>query len=254
MESVKHPVTGRSSAPSLVIALLVACSSTPLVEPNSAPTGTAEPTTSPETAHADPDHHEHSFADVEQYARRFDSPDRVGWQKPAEVVELLDLFEGAAVVDLGAGTGYFLPYLSAAVGSTGVVLALDAESNLVAYMRRRIRLEELSNTRAEQVPKDDPQLLADQVDRILVVNTWHHLPHRSHYAAKLCDALRRDGELLIVDFSEDAPMGPPRQFRLSPEQVVAEVQRNEHCTAEVISEELPHQYAVRARPLRVFAY
>lgn len=39
---------------------------------------------------------------AEVYARRFDDPRRDAWQKPAHVVELLDVRPGMTVVDLGS--------------------------------------------------------------------------------------------------------------------------------------------------------
>ncbi len=66
------------------------------------------------------EHHEHSFADAEGYAKHFDSPERAAWQKPEEVVGMMAITPGMHVADLGAGTGYFLPHLSRAVGKDGL--------------------------------------------------------------------------------------------------------------------------------------
>ena len=42
----------------------------------------------------------------------FDDPARDEWQKPKEVVAIMGIQPGQTVADIGAGTGYFLPYLS----------------------------------------------------------------------------------------------------------------------------------------------
>ena len=60
----------------------------------------------------------HDFGDVERYVERFEGPDREAWQKPAAVVEWMEIEPGMSVADLGAGTGYFLSHLSAAVGES----------------------------------------------------------------------------------------------------------------------------------------
>ena len=51
--------------------------------------------------------HEHRFHDPERHAREWNDPARDAWQKPAEVVAVLELSGEEVVVDLGAGTGYF---------------------------------------------------------------------------------------------------------------------------------------------------
>ena len=65
----------------------------------------------------------HDFSDAESYSATFDNPARNEWQKPTHLVTLLEIEPGMTVVDIGAGTGYFEPYLAAAVGKTGTVFA-----------------------------------------------------------------------------------------------------------------------------------
>jgi len=194
--------------------------------------------------------HDHSdgyhmdFSEVERFARHFDDPSRDAWQRPRDVVQLLQLKPGQVVADIGAGTGYFLPHLTRAVGKTGRVLALDVEPNMVEYMRRRVRQHGLSQVMASLVPPDDPKLAPASVDRILIVNTWHHIGQRSEYARKLTQALRPGGSVWIVDFTQESDIGPPADHRLSAEAVVAELQAG-GMHASVVSEILPKQYVVR---------
>lgn len=203
-----------------------------------------------EPRHTHPGHghqagHHHSFADVERFARMFDDPARDEWQRPADVVAMLELSAGMTVADLGAGTGYFMPHLAAAVGDGGRVLALDTEPNMVAHMQTRAEEAGLAQIEAREVSPDDAGLEPGSVDRILVVDTWHHIAERPAYAARLAEALRPGGFVLVVDFTLDAPEGPPAAMRLPPETVVEEL--NGALDAELLEEELPRQYVVRAR-------
>ena len=188
----------------------------------------------------------HDFSDVGRFEELFDAPDRDGWQRPAEVVALLGAAPGQTLVDLGTGTGYFLPFLSVAAGAAGRVLALDAEPAMVEHVRRRAEREGLAHVEARAVTESDPGLEAASVDRILIVDTWHHLPDRAAYAARLRDALRPDGVILVVDFTAESPHGPPPEHRLAAEAVAAELEAAGLRT-EIAEEGLPFQYAVRAR-------
>jgi ubiquinone/menaquinone biosynthesis C-methylase UbiE len=234
------PFHRRDLAPALALAsaLLVGC-------------GSARPAERPTVTNNDHHHHHghdplvHRFEKADDWAKVFDDPARDGWQKPAHVVALMKIEEGSTVVDLGAGTGYFLRHLSGAVGAKGKVLALDVEADMVRYMKERIAREKLANVEARAIGGDDPQLADGSVDRILIVDVWHHVPDRRAYAAKLARALRPGGALYVVDFTKDAEHGPPKHLRLAPEQVIEEL-KSGGLDAKTIDEELPDQYVVRA--------
>jgi predicted methyltransferase len=188
----------------------------------------------------------HDFSDVQHFARDFDAKTRDTWQKPDDVLRLLSVQRGQRVADVGAGTGYFLAPLCDAVGPRGRVLALDAEPNMVKHLAQRIASEQRANAEARQVTEGDPGLPEGSVDRILVVNTWHHLEERLAYAAKLARALAPGGVLGIVDFDVESDIGPPPAMRLSAAQVAAEL-RAAGLTVDIVTGELPKQYVVLGR-------
>jgi len=185
----------------------------------------------------------HRFDDAERWAVQFDDPKRDVWQKPEHVVDLLEIAPGMGVADIGAGTGYFLPHLSRAVGADGTVLALDIEPDMVRYMEERARREGLDNVEVRRVEPSDPGLAAGSVDRILVVDTWHHIAQREAYTVKLAAALAPGGRVAIVDFTQESPRGPPRAHRIRPEQVARELEAG-GLVARIAAEDLPDQYVV----------
>ncbi len=188
----------------------------------------------------------HDFSSAETWSERFDSSERAAWQKPAEVVELLAVEPGMTLVDLGAGTGYFLSYLSAAAGDGGRVLALDPEPDMVRFMSERAEREGLANVEAQKIPFDDPELEPASVDRVLIVNTWHHIQERPDYARKLLAALKPGGGVYVVDFTRDSPSGPPVEERLKAQEVIAEL-TGAGLEAAMVEETLPRQYVVVGR-------
>jgi SAM-dependent methyltransferase len=123
------------------------------------------------------------------------------------------------------------------------VLALDVEPQMVAYLKRRVKKEGMTNVIVQKVAPDDPGLAPGSVDRVLVVDTWHHLPQRAHYAAALNRALRPGGFVEVVDFTAESPEGPPAHARLSPATVIAELQAG-GLSARAVTESLPLQYVV----------
>ena len=186
----------------------------------------------------------HDFSDAEKWSERFDAPERAAWQRPEHVIELMEIAPGSTAVDLGAGTGYFLGRLSRAVGAEGRVIALDVAPSLVAFMRERIERERLANAQARAIPPDDPEIEAGAADRVLIVNTWHHIPDRAAYAKRLRAGLRPGGRVYVVDFTLASPRGPSRDHKIPPERVVEELAAGGLAASVVEHERLPDQYVV----------
>jgi predicted methyltransferase len=188
------------------------------------------------------------FDDPAYWSKVFDDPARAAWQKPAEVVAALGLRPGQCVADLGAGTGYFSRLLSAAVGPTGAVLAVDPEPNLVAHLRERAEREGTANVVPVLASLDNPRLPAGRVDVVLIVDTYHHIDDRLDYFRRLRQALRPPGRVAIVDWQKrPLPVGPEMDHKLAREQVVEEM---EAAGYRLVDEPglLPYQYFLVFQP------
>ena len=186
-----------------------------------------------------PHTHRHDFSGAEQWSKYFDDPERDRWQKPHEVIRALGLPPDAVVADVGAGTGYFAVRL-AHMTPRGRVFAVDIEPDMVKYLAERARRENLRNLEAVLGRPDDPRLPA-KVDRVLVVDTYHHIEARSTYFGRLRGDLKPGAEVAIIDFAPESPVGPPPASRVPRQRVVDEMQRAGYA----LSAEhtfLPNQY------------
>jgi SAM-dependent methyltransferase len=184
----------------------------------------------------------HRFERAEDWATSFDAPSRDAWQRPDDVLAALELGPGMAIADVGAGTGYFTVRLARAVPD-GRIIATDIEPDMVRYLTERAQREGLTNVRAVKAGAADPNLPPGSVDRILVVDVWHHIADRVGYAAGLAAALRPGGKIAVVDYTMAATRGPPPAHRLAPEAIVADL-RAAGFEASVSPVRLPQQYIV----------
>jgi cyclopropane fatty-acyl-phospholipid synthase-like methyltransferase len=215
-----------------------------------APNGTqSQPQTQP---HAGEGPHDatvhHAFDDAESWSRMFDDPQRDAWQKPGEVAKALELQPGMVVGDLGAGTGYFTRSLSEAVSPGGMVLSIDIEPSMVQHLAERARKDHLSNVVPVLALASDPFLPQGRMDRVLIVDTYHHIDARLEYFARMRQAMSARGRVVIVDFQKrELPVGPPPEHKLEKSFIIDEMrQAGWKLTAD--KDFLPYQYFLVFEP------
>jgi SAM-dependent methyltransferase len=192
-----------------------------------------------------PHTHQHSFSGADRWAKVFDDPERDRWQKPHEVITALKLAPTAKVADIGAGTGYFAARL-AHMTPNGRVYAVDLEPDMVKHLEERAKREGLKNLVAVQARPDSPSL-PEQVDRILLVDTYHHLGDRIAYFKRLRESLRPGGQVAIIDFTPESPIGPPPSDRISARKVAEEMTLAGYAQV-ALHGFLPNQYFLVFQP------
>jgi arsenite methyltransferase len=185
------------------------------------------------------------FDNIEFWVKAFEDPARDAWQKPDEVIKIMDLKQGDVVADLGAGTGYFTRRIAAAVGPEGKAFGLEVEPAMVEYMKKDAEKLRLTNYIAKLVKYDDPLLEPRSVDVVFICDTYHHIEDRVNYLKRLSKGLKTGGRVVIVDFyKKELPVGPQDlEHKLSEETVLKEFQDagyrvlRTHCV-------LPYQYFI----------
>ena len=128
---------------------------------------------------------------------------RDGWQRPDDVIRVLAIEPGTRVADLGAGEGYFVAHLSAAVGPEGRVYAVEVEDEALAELERFVAEQDLANVDVVRGTYADPGLPDGAVDLVLLVNTYHHIEDREAYFAGLRGDLAPAGRVAVIDPNED---------------------------------------------------
>lgn len=182
----------------------------------------ADPGTPDTHGHHHKGHGPHRFENADAWAKQFEDPARDAWQKPDDVVAALALSPSSKVADIGSATGYFAARIARAVPD-GVVYGVDIEPDMARYLTERAAREGLSNLHAVVAAPDDPKL-PEAVDRVLVVDTYHHIEGRLAYFGALRAHLTPGARVAIVDFKMgELPVGPPESMRIAPERITEEM-------------------------------
>lgn len=144
--------------------------------------------------------------------------ERDQWQRPSEIIQELNLKNGAAVVDLGSGAGYFALKLSPIVGTSGRVLAVDLRKLSLTFLWIRAHLWKRNNITVMLGDADDPHLPA-RVDAVLIVNTYHELTEPKAILDRVRQSLVPGGRLVIADRGPEESQHHGLPLALAEEQV-----------------------------------
>ena len=155
--------------------------------------------------------------------------DRDRWQRPAEILQRLDLHPGSVVVDLGSGAGYFALKLALMVGPGCRVLAVDLRRESLAFLWIRARLQSRWNVRIIHGQADSPDLPPGAVDAVLIANTYHELAQPEPILRALRASMRPGAHLVVVDRapgdSDDSHQEAAGHHEISSPTAAGEIQR-----------------------------
>jgi SAM-dependent methyltransferase len=182
---------------------------------------------------------------IESLVEAFDSPDRAEWQEPDKVIALFGDVSYQKIMDLGAGSGYFTLRLA----SKGAhVIAADVNDGFQESIREKLDrndLKELStNIELRKVPYDTPDLQMQEVDGILIVNTWHHIDNRRDYMKRALHGVKEGGKIIIVDFKMGVRGGPPDSHKLGHDVAMEEIKDLNFSEIQTDTALLQRQYVI----------
>jgi len=180
--------------------------------------------------------------------KSYTNTNRMIWQKPEIIQNLLGDLSDKTVADIGAGDGFFAKRLATYAQK---VIAIDVDPNFLA---------ELDSSKVMEVPEQyqdrietrlatytDPKLAAGEADVVLIVNTYVFLPNRIEYMRNIWQDLPEGGRLMIIDFKKKRmPVGHVNSIKVPLYQVESELL--EAGFSEVVSNDtaLDYQYIVIA--------
>ena len=133
---------------------------------------------------------------AKEFAFEANDPSRDDWQKPDSVLALLGDVSDKTILDLGAGTGYFT-FKLAEKGAN--VIAADVVENYLNFINAETtkQLDDFIETRL--VPYDSPLLEKEEVDIVLLVNTYYQISDRKSYFKQVFEGMKKGGVLCVVD-------------------------------------------------------
>ncbi|UCG28079.1 MAG: class I SAM-dependent methyltransferase [Bacteroidales bacterium] len=111
------------------------------------------------------------------------------------------------IAEIGAGNGRFAVKVAKRVGDSGCVYANDIDMRAILFMKNRIRKEGIKNMAVKKGCVVDPKLPDDYFDKIYVINSYSHFNDPVLLLSNVRRSLKRNGELIIIEYSPDKMKG-----------------------------------------------
>lgn len=145
-------------------------------------------------------------------------------EKPEVVIAAMQLREGMAVAEIGAGTGYFSRRLGKVVGPAGKVYAEDIQPQMLDLLKGYAAKAGTHNITTVLGTDTDPRLPPRAVDRILLVDVYHEFQKPQEMLARIAEALAPGGRVILVEYRLEGTTAAHINIkhRMSIEQVVSE--------------------------------
>ena len=140
---------------------------------------------------------------VEPLVNTLESESREIYTERAKLADVVGLRPGAAVADVGAGSGFMAEEFARRVGASGKVFAVDINPTLLERIAKRAKEQNLSQIQTVVTREDSVDLAAASVDLVFVCDTYHHFEYPQKSLAGIHRALRPGGDLIIVEFQRE---------------------------------------------------
>jgi ubiquinone/menaquinone biosynthesis C-methylase UbiE len=148
--------------------------------------------------------------------------ERRQWLPAERILATAHVQPGETVVDLGAGTGYWIEALAKIVGSQGKVFAVDVEPIMLDELRALVQDRQLSNVQVVESTETSVPLESGIADLVVLVFVLHEPADPEAFLEEVVRLLKPSGRVLTIDWEErPTEHGPPLEVRISREEAHA---------------------------------
>lgn len=115
------------------------------------------------------------------------------------IMDLAGVEEGQHVADIGCHEGYFTMHLAEMVGVRGKVYAVDVREDRLEKLNENAKDRNLINITTILGDYDDPKLPKNELDVVVIMDTYHEMKDYMAVLAHVKNALKPNGKIVILE-------------------------------------------------------
>lgn len=141
-------------------------------------------------------------------------------------VDLMKFPAGAAVADIGAGTGYYSFKIAEKV-KQGKVFAVEIQDRFIEILNERISSKAIKNVEVIKGGTQSPNLPSNSIDYALMVDVYHELEYPQEMLKAIRQSLKPGGKLILMEYrAEDESIQIIPLHKTSIKQLKKELEAN----------------------------
>ncbi|NTW72079.1 MAG: methyltransferase domain-containing protein [Eubacteriaceae bacterium] len=151
---------------------------------------------------------------------KFESPQRLAELDPKETLLKLGFSPGMVLCDIGAGSGIFS--FPAAEISSNNIYAIEISEGMIEILNERIAERKVSNIIVKKADGNKLPVKDISCDMAIMVTVLHEIDDKEALLVEIQRLLVEKGTFAVVEFhKKPTPSGPPKEHRISEEEVKA---------------------------------
>ncbi|SDK36711.1 class I SAM-dependent methyltransferase [Sediminibacillus albus] len=147
--------------------------------------------------------HDAELMKKERLARKMeflDNPDKRDDIPPGQLLNMIPVKQGDAILDVGAGTGYMTIPAAKIVG--GPVYALDLDPDMLQIIQSKARKDNVTNVKTLKGSMEDIPLSEESIDIALASLVLHEIHPLSHSLQQIKQVLKPEGYFVCVELEK----------------------------------------------------
>ncbi len=124
---------------------------------------------------------------------------------PKDILKEIGVEENNVVADFGAGIGFFVMEIAKIVGSSGKVIAVDIDKNLLDSLKNKSIESGLKNIYGVVADLEIPgstKIKDNSCDVVLIINVLYLIKKRQEVINEAYRILKKGGKLAVMDWKE----------------------------------------------------
>ena len=138
-------------------------------------------------------------------------------EDPTSIINQFGIKSGFVIADLGCGDGYFTLPLISHIGRSGMIYAVDSNSNALNILKNNLAKISSESARVRIIMADvsDTPIRSHSVDTVLFANIFHDIEDKSRFLKEVKRIVKQSGVIIDIDWRRvPSQFGPPENIRI----------------------------------------